>query len=179
MHVRLITLLEHGSSTKDKSCQVNDIDQHLMWEAGFRGGRCTAPEKFNKANMGSAYDETKESSFILYFDCNSLYAFAMWNFKLPCGGFRFLNEQEISKVRVHELNCEDETGYILDVDLIFPEEVHDRLQLLPPAPEVVKIKREMLSAFNQKQVYSADNPLGTIHIPCPNQRCARGTSRSA
>ena len=87
------------TTSRTKLDLVTDIDQHLMWEAGIRGGICVAPEKFTTANnkyMGAAYDENKESSFILDFDCNSLDAFIMWNFKLPCGGFLFLNEQEIS-----------------------------------------------------------------------------------
>ncbi|CAG0892350.1 unnamed protein product [Darwinula stevensoni] len=160
-------------TSKVKLELVTNIDQHLMWEAGIRGGICVAPEKFSKANniyMGSAHDENKESSFIFYFDCNSLYAYVMWNFKLPCGAFRFLDEEEVSQVKIHELRPEDETGYILDVDLEFPKEVHDRLQLLPPAPEVMEVTREMLSPYNRKQIYSADNPFSRIHLPSENRK---------
>ena len=50
-----------------------------MVEKGIRGGICNAIHRYAKANNKymKNYDKNKKSSYIQYFDANSLYAWAM------------------------------------------------------------------------------------------------------
>ena len=40
-----------------------------------------------------SFDETKESTYLMYFDANSLYSWAMCN-DLPVGGFRWVQNED-------------------------------------------------------------------------------------
>ena len=44
--------------------------------------------------MDSAYDESKESTYIQYLDANNLYGWAM-NKPLPTHGFKWMTENEL------------------------------------------------------------------------------------
>ena len=50
------------------------------------------------------------------------------------------------------LNQEDEQnkGYILEVDLEYPEDLHDKQDTHPCAPEKIKIKKEYLSEYQKE-----------------------------
>ena len=64
---------------------VYDQDMYEMIETGLRGGMTQAACKkveANKIYMGDDFDESKESSYINYFDANNLYGLAMIQ-KLP------------------------------------------------------------------------------------------------
>ena len=54
---------------------------------------------------------------------------------LPLGykGFCFLNEDEIENFKIHEHYDNEQFGYVLGVDLSYPDESHDRLSDLPVA----------------------------------------------
>ena len=49
------------------------------------------------------------------------------------------------------LNTDDnnETGYILEVDLTFPQEIHEQLKEFPVCPENTIIKNEWLTDFSK------------------------------
>ena len=105
----------------------------------------------NNKCMGDAYDETKPSSYINYLDANNLYGLAMCK-KLPYKKIRFekytLTEEDI---KYH--NSEHSSkGYILDVDLEYPEECHDKHTDYPLAPEIMSVSADMLSDY-QKDTY--------------------------
>ena len=48
----------------------------------------------NSKYMDSAYDESKESTYIQYLDANNLYGWAM-NKPLPTHGFKWMTENEL------------------------------------------------------------------------------------
>ena len=45
---------------------------------------------------------------------------------LPIGGFRLLGEGEIEALNLDSLGDEEENGYIYEVDLEYPVELHDK-----------------------------------------------------
>ena len=98
------------------------------------------------------YDPLKESTFLAYYDANNLYGWAMSQ-HLPTGNFRWIkDETEIAELNIETLPDGGKTGYILEVDLDYPDALHDKHNDYPLAAERLLIKPEMLSPF-QRQSY--------------------------
>ena len=68
---------------------ITDVDMLLMFERGNRGGVCQAVHRYAQANNNDMknHDKSEESSYIQYYDENSLYGWAMSQ-KLPVDGFK-------------------------------------------------------------------------------------------
>ena len=83
---------------------------------------------------------------IAYIDMNNLYGRAMSEY-LPYGGFKWAenNIEIVNKI----LNKSNNSlhGYFLEVDLDYPENLHDSHKNYPLAPEKIKVKDEMLSPY--------------------------------
>ena len=123
-----------------------------MIERGLRGGMCQVSNRLVEANnkyMGEDYDEKQPSSYINYLDANNLYGLAMCQ-KLPYKDIKFV---EGNFTEEHIDTWSDlGTGFILDVDLEYPEELHDKHIDYPLAPEIMKVNADMLSE-TQKEIY--------------------------
>ena len=123
---------------------IYDQEMYEMIEAGLRGGMCMVSTKKVEANnkyMGEEYDKNKESSYINYFDANNLYGLSMIQ-KLPYKNLKWddtLKEEDIINYKNNNI------GYILEVDLEYPKELHDLHNDYPMAPEVMNVKADMLS----------------------------------
>ena len=130
---------------------LSDPDMHLMIEKGIRGGISTITHRHAKANNKylKDFDPTKESSYIVYLrvDANNLYGWAMSQY-LPTSEFRWLKEEEAAGLDVMGIADDGETGYILEVDLEHPEELHDLHNEYPLAPEKTPINEDMLSNYS-------------------------------
>ena len=68
---------------------------------------------------------------------------------LPTHGFRFLQQDEFSTLKLQELYDNAEDGYIFEVDLHYPTCLHDRHDDYPLAPESLVIDRSMYSSTQQ------------------------------
>ena len=66
---------------------------------------------------------------------------------LPTGGFRWLTEKEINKIDLAKYKEDSKKGVILEVDLKYPQELHDLDNDYPLAPEKMKLTEEMLSSY--------------------------------
>jgi hypothetical protein len=112
---------------------LTDIDMYNMIEKGIRGGISYINHRHAIANniYMKAYDPQKESSYIVYLDANNLYGWAMSQ-DLPTGGFEWVDDETIKimnnpekfKKWINEIGYEDD-GYILEVDIEYPQELHD------------------------------------------------------
>ena len=69
---------------------------------------------------------------------------------LPVRGFRWLNEQEISALDISSFDENSNIGYVFEVDFDVPDEVHDRHNDYPLAPENLTIDETMLSPFQHQ-----------------------------
>ncbi|KAG8236630.1 hypothetical protein J437_LFUL016463 [Ladona fulva] len=67
-------------------------------------------------------------------DANILYGWALSR-PLPYSNFRWLSPNEIRDFSVNEIPEYNEKGYILEVDLEYPESVHEKHSDLPLCPE--------------------------------------------
>ena len=96
-----------------------------MIQEGIRGGICHAMQRYAKANNKymKDYDKKKKASYIQYLDANNLYGKAMTE-KLPVRGFKWVND--ISKIDddfVKYYDKNDNKGYILEVDVDYPNKL--------------------------------------------------------
>ena len=64
---------------------------------------------------------------------------------LATSEFRLLTEDEISSFDLSKTSPTDGTGYVLEVDLDYPRELHDLHSDYPLTAEKLKIIRDMLS----------------------------------
>ena len=65
--------------------------------------------------------------------------------KLPYENFDWLDEKEIAALDIESYDADGDEGMILEVDLDYPAELHDKHADFPLAPEHLVIKRDMLS----------------------------------
>ena len=121
---------------------ISDVDMHLSIEKGMRGGIFYIAKRYNIANNKymESYDEYKESIYISYLDANNLYGWAMSQY-LPYSGFKWLNQKEISDFCLNSVSENSFIGYILEVDLEYPSELHDLHNDYPLVPEKLKINQ--------------------------------------
>ena len=124
---------------------ITDPDIFLMVESAIRGDISTVSSRLSTANNKylKSYDISQSSSFIMSWDVTDLYGYCMLS-KLPCGNFRFLSDPE--NFDFQSIQCDDNTGYILEVDMQYPYELHDRHSDLPLAPENLKVTPDMMSS---------------------------------
>ena len=131
---------------------LTDYDMLLMIEEGIRGGICHAIQRYAKANNKymKDYDKKKKSSYNQYLDANNLYGKAMIE-KLPVRGFKWINDIfEINEKFVKNYNKNSYNGYILKVDVDYPNELQNLHSDLPFLPERIVInntKKELCRAF--------------------------------
>ena len=103
----------------------------LIIESGIRGGIATISHRHAKAHneyMGAKFDPVKESKFS-YLDANNLYGWAMSK-QLPISGFEWMTDDQLDEWE--HLSC------ILEVDLEYPEQLHNLHNDYHFAPERVR-----------------------------------------
>ena len=124
--------------------KISDIDKYLFIEKGLRGGISYIAKRYAKANNKymSDYDSNKQSTFITYLDKNNLYGWAMSEY-LPYGEFKWL--KNVDELDVMSINEKSDIGYILEVDLEYPDELHELHNDYPLAPEKLAVSSDMLS----------------------------------
>ncbi|XP_050505444.1 uncharacterized protein LOC126883817 [Diabrotica virgifera virgifera] len=115
---------------------LTDIDMLHFFKKGIRGGISQCSTRFATANNQYCenYDCSKPTSYILYLDATNLYGYAMSQY-LPHGDFRWLDGVEITNFDCLSIDDESPKGYVLEVDLTYPETLHDHHNDLPFCPE--------------------------------------------
>ncbi len=127
-------------STGAKVDFLPSTDMFLHLEKSVRGGVSYASTR---------YAERKEGEqVLLYGDATNLYGKAQTSY-LPYSDYKYLSAEEIEGKDWHnfilEQEDEQEVGFILEVDLEIPKELHAKLDAFPPAPERRKITESDLS----------------------------------
>ena len=113
-----------------------------MIEDGLRGGISMASHNYCKANNKylDDYDENKPSNYIMYLDANNLYGWAMCE-TLPLKNFQMFDgpfDVDETLKRLSQLTPTQTQGWILEVDLQYPKELHDAHNDYPLAAERMK-----------------------------------------
>ena len=74
--------------------------------------------------INKRYSEASKNKNILYLDINSLYGHAMSQY-LPYSNFKWVKNIDKIKQKLMNIKSNSSTGYILDVDLQYTQELHD------------------------------------------------------
>lgn len=121
---------------------LSQIDMVLFFEAGVRGGLTSANLRYFEANNRymNSFDQNKPISYLMYLDANNLYGWAS-NQALPTGGFAWMSEEEMHECEEQlwlgkrlPYENDDVQSCVLEVDLDYPESLHDNHSDLPFCP---------------------------------------------
>ena len=139
-------LLKHS---KVKLELLTDPDMLLMFEKGIRGGISMISNRHGRANnkyMKEKFDSSQPSKFVPYLDANNLYGWAMMK-PLPVGDFHWMTKDELWNWM--DYPC------VLEVDLEYPEELHETHNDYPLAPERLKINKveKLIPTLLKKEKY--------------------------
>lgn len=128
---------------------LTNIDMYMFFERGIRGGM-SGPMALRQAKANNKYkhdhDPTQESTYINYLDMNNLYGYAM-SLMLPSSGFLWEDPREFTREMIINLLDDSEIGYVFEVDLSYPAELHDLHNDYPLAPENRIIDESELSPY--------------------------------
>ena len=128
---------------------LSDIAMLLMVEKGIRGGVSMVSNCYGKANnkyMGNSFDDKKPSKYITYLDANNLYGWAKSK-PLPMHGFKWMKKNELETWEKH--SC------ILEVDLVYPQSLHDLHNDYPLAAERIEVNKidKLIPNLGYKEKY--------------------------
>ena len=115
----------------------------LLVLKGVRGGICHANHQYAKVNNKymKDYDKDKESSYLKCWDVNNLSGWAMTQ-KLPVNNFEWIEDtSKFNEDSIKSYNEGSDEGYFLEVDIQYPEKLHELHNDLPFLPERMKIKK--------------------------------------
>ncbi|XP_074026944.1 uncharacterized protein isoform X2 [Leptinotarsa decemlineata] len=131
-------MLKH---TKQQLELLTDQDMFLFVERGIRGGLSQVCSK-RRAHANNKYlpnyDSSKPSTYQMYYDVNNQYGWAMSQY-LPYGGFEWTD----TNIDVMDIPDNADEGYILEVDLEYPQHLHDKHRDIPFCPEHINPKTMM------------------------------------
>ena len=100
------------------------------------------------------HNKNIESSYIQYLDANNLYGWALSQ-KLPKNNFKWVEDTSIiNEEFIKDYNENSYKGYILEVDVKYPKELHDLHSDLPFLPKKMKIdkcKKKVCDLHNKKK----------------------------
>ncbi|XP_011883858.1 PREDICTED: uncharacterized protein LOC105571001 [Vollenhovia emeryi] len=145
---------------------LTDIDMVMFVERGIRGGLSQCSGRYARANNKymQSYDPSKASSYLMCFDVNNLYGWAMCQ---PYANFRWVTN--VTDFNVNAVAVDSSIGYILEVDLEYPQSIHDEHTDLPFCPTrdkpPGKRQEKLLASVYDKKRY-------VIHY-CNLQQCTR------
>ena len=128
---------------------LSDIDMLLMIEKGIRGGVSMISNRHGKANnkyMGESFNEKEPSKYIQYLDANNLYGWSMSK-PLPTHGFKWM--------KVDELEAWELYPCILEVEIEYPENLHELHNDYPLAPEQIMVNKvsKLIPNLGNKKKY--------------------------
>lgn len=133
---------------------LTDIEMLCFIKNNLRGGLVQCNTHFAEANnkFMKTFDPTKPPEVLVYLDANNLYGWAMYQY-LPYGGFKWLRRDEIAKFDLSNVSDTSSRGYILEVDIKYPLNLHSSHSDLPFCPQNAippNSKNTKLLFFNQK-----------------------------
>ena len=145
-----------------------DPDMLLMFERRIRGGITQAVHRYASSNnkyMGNLYNPNKESSYLQYLDANNLYGWAMSQ-PLPTSKFKWV---DIKPSQSSALATSKIRGYLLEVGIKYPTDLHDSHNDFPFMCDKMKINKveKLVPNLKDKKNY-------VIHIRALDQAHRHG-----
>ncbi|CAH1109716.1 unnamed protein product [Psylliodes chrysocephalus] len=114
---------------------LTDIDMLHFFKKGIRGGvaQCSKRQAMANNKFLPNYNPSKPESYIMYLDATNLYGAAMSE-SLPFGGFKWI---PVENFDCNSVKDDASKGYVLEVDLEYPINLHDSHNDLPFCPESI------------------------------------------
>ena len=150
---------------------LTDSDMLIMFEEGTQGVMYQASYRYVKANNKymKNYDKNIESSFIVYLDANKLYGYPMCK-KLPVSNFKWIDDlSTFTENLIKSYDENSDKGYIFEIDVEYPKNLHKLHSDLPFLPERMKINNctKLVCNIQDKENYP-------IHIVALKQALNHG-----
>ena len=147
---------------------LTDPDMLLMFEHRIRGGIMEAVHRYASVNnpyMGSKFNPSKESFYLQYLDANNLYGWVMSQ-PLPAGSFKWV---DVNPNEIRKLAKREDKGYLLEVDISYPRDLHNSHNDFPFMCECMDINsvEKLVPNLRDKKGY-------IIHIRALDQALAHG-----
>ena len=119
---------------------------YFFIEKGLRGGISYVFKRHSEANKKymKNYDRTKSLKYIMYPNEKNLYGWGMSGY-LPYGGFKWL--KNVDNFDANSISENSSIGYILEVDLEYPDELLELQNDYPLAQEKLAITFDILSDY--------------------------------
>ena len=131
---------------------LNDLEMYSFFERGIRGGMT-----FVNTHHLHRETSTQHATHLAYIDENNLYGNALSK-PLPHSEFSWVEDLSVfTRDFILALDEDGERGYTFEVDLGYPQHLHDRTVDFPLAPETGEITHDMFSPF-MKDFYEQLNP---------------------
>ena len=134
-------------STNLKLRLLQDVDMLLFFERGIRGGINGVDElrhfTANNPHLIS-FDPNEKTTFGTFFDVTSLYAGTMQKM-MPLGKYKW--NSVITLDQILGTPEDSKVGYFVEVDLKYPQHLHDSHNGLPLVPEKLCIRSSWFSPF--------------------------------
>lgn len=132
------------------------LNNVLLILSGIRGGISQCSKRYAQANNKymESWKQNEDSSYIIYVDCNNLYGYSMMQ-HLPIRGFQWC-EKDFDREEIMNIADDGELGYMFEVDLDYPEGLHDSHNDFPFCaenrfvPNTKKVKKLLLTLFNKR-----------------------------
>lgn len=123
---------------------IQDIEIYNFIKKGIRGGISQCSHRHSVANNKymQNYDETKDSQYLMYVDANNLYGWAM-SCPLPYSSIKWVNN--IQNIDLMNISDDSEVGYIYEVDLEYPDSLHECHNDLPFCVQNKKVNQSKFS----------------------------------
>ena len=139
---------------------LTDLDMIHFIKHGIRGGvsQCSVRKAVANNKFMPNYIASKPTSYLMYLDATNLYGAAMSQY-LPTGNFKWLSDSEIKDLKIENIDKNSSTGYIYEVDLDYPRELHYLHNELPFCPESIKSPesqcniKKLIPNLNRKEKY--------------------------
>jgi hypothetical protein len=127
---------------------ITDHETELFIYSSIRGGVSRISHRIVKVNNPymEGCDDSIDTSYIAYWDRNYLNGFSMSQ-QLPYRGFMFLPTDCIDSCVYMNVASDATTRYLLEVDVDYPEHLHDAHNDYHLVPENSLITHDMLSPF--------------------------------
>ena len=152
---------------------ISDIDMQLFIAKGLRGGISYISHRHGKANNKYMRDfnPQEENSYLMYLDANNLYGWAMSQ-PPPYRDLQWKDFKDPEEIIYDNYHENSNKGIILEVDLEYPEELHDLHNDYPCAPEKIVVTDDMLSDYCRNIKNLHGNSSGNVSklIPTLNKK---------
>ena len=135
----------------------------FFFEQGKRGGVSCIHKRYSQTynEYCKDYDKEKPKNYIIYLDMNNLYGYAMSQY-LPYADFKWVKNIDKIKQKLMNIKSNSSTACILEVDLEYPQKLHDIHSNYPLAPEKINIPKEWLSDYCLKIANAHNITTGTV-----------------